>query len=508
MLLTLTWLNTACAFDPVVRPPKPEQLSHERVEVLSTLDARGEYALLAYQAEEGAPRVAISRWRTNERCDLPFLGEPIAAPLPRAHGGARTPALYVPLALSEQGETTLMLVDEHCKSYGPFGAIEPRTARTVISEIDGAGYLLYRDGENRLSVLDPRRGLTPRALADDVTLVRATREARGKEREALWIIAAGELRLLTVEGEALASVGSDVTTLTVSRDRERIAFVAGEDLYEAIAPKFAPERVASDACAARYGSDTLEFFAPCEENKLQRVKLTSGKYEEFADGVFASFSQEGVRLDYSKDLMDGTVLNANFSDGKRITVEPTLDAQRVYVLDERRIAGLTDEQQFGMWNRGDERFTPWLDHVAQIIPHHRGKKHTFAWLIHHEVVDALGTLTLLDQDGNASEIARDVPLPAQQGFVVEGGSALAQYPFSAPLVVLLEDAYANSELPVPDEGPPERFCGRLKALAITGAPRANLADDVCSYAIVAAPVPGVLFSVAAGARQGLWFVAL
>jgi hypothetical protein len=356
-------------------------------------------------------------------------------------------------------------------------------------------------------VLDPRRGLAPRALADDVTLMRATRETGGKEREALWIIAAGELRLLTLDGEPLASLGSDVSALTIARNRDRIAYVDGGDLYEAVAPLFAPSLIASDACAARYGGDTLEFFAPCAESTLQRVKLSNGKYDVFAEGVFASFSQEGVKLDYSHDRTGATVLDAEFGDGKRITVEPTLDSQRVYVIDDRRIAGLS-EQQFGVWNRGDQSFAPWLDHVAQIVPHHRGKKHTFAWLVHHDVVDSLGTLTLLDQDGNASEIARDVPLPAQQGFVVEGGSALAQYPFSAPLVVLLEGAYARSEALAPDREPLNRFCGRLTALAITGAPRASLADDVCSYAIVAAPVPGVLFSVAAVERQGLWFVAL
>jgi hypothetical protein len=510
--VTLAALGQACEFEPIVRTPRPQQLSHERSQVLSTLDTRGEYALIAYQgAQQPSPQLAISRWRADERCDLPFLGEPVSAPLPRARGARSEPVLYLPLAVVDGDETLLMLVDDRCQPYGPFGAIAPSTARTVLSEIDQGGYLLFRDGQNRLSLLDPRRGLEPRALADDVTALRATRELRGKQREAVWIIAAGELRLLTLDGEPLAAMGHDVKTFSLAPGHDRIAFIDAEDLYEAAAPNFAPRRVAREACSPRYGRDTLEFFAPCAEQTLQRVKLSDGEYEEFEPGVFASFTQEGVQLDYSTDEAGDTVLSASYRDGTRVTVAPVLDRGDVYVIDDQRVAGLAADE-FGIWSRRDRHFSPLVEHVAEVIPHHRGKKHTFAWLIYHDVDASLGTLSLLDQGGAFSEIARGVPLPAQQGFVIENGSALAQYPFSAPLVVLLEDAYpmAPASDLAPDLGSllPERFCGRLKALSITGAPRAELADDVCSYAIVAAPVPGVLYGVEAGADQGLWFVAL
>jgi hypothetical protein len=511
-VLPLAALGQGCKFEPVVRTPKPEQLSQERTQVLSTLDTRGEYALVAYQEEEQAsPQLAISHWRTGERCDLPVLGAPVSAPLPRARGAPSRPMLYLPLAVSDGGETQLMLVDDHCQPYGPFGAIAPDTARTVFSDIDQGGYLLFRDPQDRLSLLDPRRGLAPRALADGVSALRATRETRGKQREAVWIIAAGELRLLTLDGEPLAAMGHDVNTFNLASSHERIAFVDGEDLYEAAAPSFAPRRVARDACGPRYGRDTLEFFAPCAEQTLQRVGLESGEYQQFEPGVFASFTQEGVRLDYSTDEAGDTLLSAVYRDGARVTIDPVLDRGDVYVIDDQRLAGLAADE-FGIWTRADAHFSPLVEHVAQVIPHHRGKKHTFAWLLYHDVDASLGTLSLLDQGGAYSEIAQGVPLPAQQGFVIEDGSALAQYPFAAPLVVLLEDAYpmAQANAPALDLGGllPERFCGRLKALSITGAPRAELADDVCSYAIVAAPVPGVLYGVEAGADQGLWFVAL
>jgi hypothetical protein len=511
--LTLTLLGLACDFNPVVRQPKPEQLTHERVQVLGTLDARGEYALVAYEDDEGAAaQAAITRWRRNERCDVPVIGQPLAAPLPRARGAkTETPVLYVPIAVEQDEANLLMLVDEQCNAYGPFGAIDPGTAATVISATDLGGFLLYRDPDGRLSVLDPRRGLEPRALANEVTATRSTRELHGQQRDAVWLIAAGELRLMTLDGSTLHTLGSDVQTMSIARDGTRIAFVDAEDLYEAAEPSFKPNLLAEHGCKPRYGNGTLEFFAPCADQTLRRVNLASGAYQEFEDGVFASSTQEGVQLDYTKGDEDSTVLTAEFAQGKRITIEPTFDAQHVYVIDDQRIAGLVDGDQFGFWQRQGESYLPAIEHVADIVPHHRGKKHTFAWLVYHDVADALGTLTLLDQDGTTSEIARGVPLPSQQGFLVENGSALAQYPFSTPLVVLLEDARVVEEsvsLAGQAEKAGERFCGRLKALSIAGTPRANLAEDVCSYAIVAAPVPGVLYSVADGDEQGLWFVAL
>lgn len=502
---SLALLGAACTFDPKARPPKPERLSHEHVQVLSTLDALGEYALLAYQREDGAPQVAISRWRKNERCDVPVLGEPVSAPLPRARGAKKQPAVYVPIAVPHtDGDDELMLIDERCNTYGPFGSIKASSARTVIREEDAGGHLLYRDPENRLFLLDPLRGLTPQLLAEDVVAIRATREARGELREAVWMIANGALSLLTLDGELQASVGSDVNTFSLSRDRERVAFVDGEDLYEGVVPDYEPHLLASGGCEPRYGRDTLEFFAPCDERRLQRVQLSSGEYREFDPGVFASLDQEGVTLNYMEEN-ESTVLSATFARDERITVTPTLDRGHVYVLDSQSIAGLDPEDRFGVWSRGERTFTPWLERVADVVPHHRGRKHAYSWVVYHDVEASLGTLSLVDQDGATSEIARGVPVAAQQGFVIEDGSALADYPFAAPLAVLLENAYPMT---VPEEGGDARFCGQLKALSVTGTPRAELADDVCSYLIVAAPVPGVLYSVESGDDQGLWFVAL
>lgn len=503
----LALLAASCSFDPVARLPRPERLSDDYVRVLGTLDARGEYVLLAYHQEgEGLPKVAISNWRRDQRCDVPLVGEPTSAPLPRARGARGQPALYIPLAVpSDDEQSELWLVDEQCKVYGPFGPVRPSSVRTVIRD-DQGGHLLYRDPEQRLFLLDPRAGLVPKVLAEDVTSVRATREPGALERDAVWIVSSGVLKLMTLEGETLAALGRMVTENALSRDGERIAFVDDGELYEAVLPDFAPNLLARDGCAPRYGRDTLEFNAPCEQEILQRVNLSTGEYRDFAPGVFASFEQEGVQLDFARDGEE-TVLSATIGDTEPITVDPTFERRYVYVLADQRIAGLAPDGRFGTWDRRTRTFEPLVEGVREIVPHRRGKKHTFTWLVYHDVEGSLGTLSLIDADGGTSVIARGVPLPTQQGFLIENGSALAEYPFAAPLAVLLEDAYPMDDASELAEEAP-RFCGQLKALAVTGAPRAVLAEDVCSYAIVAAPVAGVLFSVEAGEERGLWFVAL
>jgi hypothetical protein len=116
----------------------------------------------------------------------------------------------------------------------------------------------------------------------------------------------------------------------------------------------------------------------------------------------------------------------------------------VYVLDETRLAGLDAAQRFGVWDRNQAGFTPLFEGVEELVAQHRGKRHTYSWLVYHDVDESgLGELSLLDEEGMVSaSVAQGVPRPAAQGFVVVNGSELPGYPFSAPLIVALEDAEA------------------------------------------------------------------
>jgi hypothetical protein len=234
-----------------------------------------------------------------------------------------------------------------------------------------------------------------------------------------------------------------------------------------------------------------------------RIRISTGSIETFTDGVFASSKQDGVQLDYAHTPTGDAQLFADFGDGERTEVLPSFQAGAVYVLNETQLAGLDGAQRFGVWNRHQAGFTPLFEGVEQLVAQHRGKRHTYSWLVYHNVDESgLGELSLLDEEGLVSaSVAQGVPRPAAQGFVVVDGGELPHYPFSAPLVVALEDAEA-----VPTQV--GRFRGRLKALSMRGDPSLVLAEGVSSYLLVAAPVPGVLYGVEQGPQRGLWYTAL
>jgi hypothetical protein len=246
----------------------------------------------------------------------------------------------------------------------------------------------------------------------------------------------------------------------------------------------------------------LDFFAPCAQQTLRRRQLASGELESFGAGVFASITQEGVRLDYVQKDELTVELFAESTRYARRRVEPLLEPQRTYVLDQRRIAGLSADGSFGSWDGVEGRFREALGGVDGVLPHFRGKKHEHWWLVHHDVEADLGAVSVLSElELRPRLLADGVPTQRRGGFVMERGGSLPNYPFAEPLVLLIEQA-------VPLTAEPERFKGRLRALLLSGEPSAALAADVSSYQLVAVPVPGVLYGVEEGATPGLWFVGL
>jgi hypothetical protein len=491
-----------CDYEPIARPLRPRQLSTEHVHLLGTLDRKGEYLLLAREQADGTPSVAIHQWRHDVHCNIPASGEPLAAALERG-AGAKGPALYLPLGVAARDASELVLVDSDCAVFDGYGTFAPRSVRSFVSRRDGHAFLVYRDPEATLFLVDPTLDLAPRRLAADVGSVRAGSPGSDESGDALWTVEAGRLTQRRLDGTRLLSLGQEVTGLALHPGTRRIAYVDAGSLYEAVAPKFAAKLIAPDGCSPRYTGDTIEFFSPCEAQALVRIRISSGKIETFAEGVFASSIQEGLQLDYVRAGEQEAQLFVEFGDGERRQVQPSFEAGSVYVLDEARLAGLDAQRRFGVWNRDDTRFTTLFQQVEELVPQHRGKSHTYSWLIYHDVNESgLGELTLLDAEGmRSTSVAQRVPRPALQGFVVINGNDLPGYPFSAPLVVALEEASAVA-------GQPELFAGRLKALSMRGDPSLVLAEGVSSYVLVASPVPGVLYGVEDGAERGLWYTPL
>ena len=50
--------------------------------------------------------------------------------------------------------------------------------------------------------------------------------------------------------------------------------------------------------------------------------------------------------------------------------------------------------------------------------------------------------------------------------------------------------------------------GALRARLLSGELPSSVDDDVTSYEMIASPLPGLLYTVAAGTKRGLWFAAL
>jgi hypothetical protein len=476
----------------------------EPAELLGTLDARGEYVLLGRLDSDGAPSITISRWRAQEECTLPAGPRSMLAGPAERPAGREGPALYAPAgAPRNEDDTELLLVDEHCNVHDGYGLVNANSVRNFTSQVDGRPFFVYRGPDDTLYVLDPYVSLAPRALASEVRTVRAGVGGAKQHDDALWLIEAGQLTLRGLSGERYHVMGSDVSAMVVHPELRRVAFVDQGALFEAVAPGFAPKRIAEDACGPRYRGGDLEFLAPCERPGLVRIRIASGQIQTFEEGVFTSSVQDGVQLDFMRTQDDAPQLVVQFGDGERMPVTPGFDAGNVYVLDEQHLAGLDVDQRFGVWERSSQAFTPLFSDVRQLVPHHRGKVHTYSFLLHHDFDDqGLGTLTLFqEEEPRRATLAHGVPSSAQGGLWVEKGAGLPNYPFNTPLLVLLEDAR-------PSAVSPERFRGRLRVLAMRGEPSVSLAEEVSSYLLVAAPVTGLLYAVEAGEERGLWFAAL
>ncbi|HEX6244632.1 MAG TPA: hypothetical protein VFZ61_27125 [Polyangiales bacterium] len=502
--LLLAALGSSCSFDPVARPVMPERLDEEPAELLGRLDVRGQYVLLARGDARGGVRVSISRWRKRESCTLPMVPSgPLSAPAERPRG-AKGPRLYAPAGLDRGDDgTELVLVDEACGVHEGYGLVKPRSIRTFGSAIDGRPLFTYLDPEDVLHVIDPYASLTPHVVANDVRSVRAGAGGPKLGDDALWLLEGDGLTRRRLDGRRELALGSAVSTFVLHPQGRRVAFIDGEALYEAVAPEFSVKRIAEDACSPRYSGGNLEFFAPCEAQELVRIRLTNGAVQTFEPGVFASSVQDGVQLDYVSGEDDTEQLVAQFHDGARMPITPSFARGKVYVMDEGRLAGLDPERRFGVWQRDDASFRTLLPDVEELRSHHRGKSHSYSWLLHHALDEAgLGTLTVFDErDMRSVQLAHGVPRSGQGGFLMENGDALPDYPFAKPLLVLLEDAQ-----PLP--GLPERFRGRLRALAMGGEPSVPLAEGVSSYMLVADPVPGLLYAIDEGEERGLWFAGL
>jgi hypothetical protein len=489
------WLLGGCnEWVPQAKPVQPELLLQGSFRVDRILDERQRYVLVTRDpASETSQRRLLLERSTKKFCELPSGTVRVDDPLFDRARKKTDPLFMLPVIVRESDERDreLYYSDEHCNLRGPFGRSTQSDA--VIPDQSQAAVSVVSDGRGTVSVVNPWTEEV-RVLAEGVSRYRSVlRPASGRSSvQALWFIENGVLTQRALTGELILSRGENVRAFEQALyDTLRVAYVDGNELYEAAGPAFVPVLIAEDGCQPRYNGIHLNFFTPCQAQQLVRVDLTTGEPELFPPGMFWTYEQAGFLFEYFQE--EGVLsMFVTPPTGERTQIlEPLVE--HVQVVDSRTIVGRTAEGDFRAWNanlgevllvRSAGRPRPFLDTRSSEL----------LWLLPHDIQGRLGTLSLFSQRNLTQEVvARNVPT---SGFSVE---VIPQV--SEPAIVVIEDAQTVSE----DD---TRLRGRLRAQLLSGELGAVIDEAVTSYASVYTPLPGLLYSVEDGPRSGLWFAAL
>lgn len=497
---------------PEARPVKPERVLEGAARVEMLLDPNGRYALVTRFDENGEGSLNIVDWKHRKVCPLPDGVERFERALlgPKNQRGQR-PFFWLPvMTRDEEGTQQLQFVDERCNVQESYGTYSGSAGRPTLDE-DGRELLLFSDGLGNLSRADPWLG-DSLLLASKVRSVATALQVADAE-QALWLIEDGKLTQRLLDGTLVLSLGEDVTDFSQAiHNGLRVAYVDGGNLFEAVGPGFKTEMIADDACEPEYRSGFLDLFQPCEDRQLVRILLFNSKVEEFPEGVYLSFDDSGYTFEYARDEDDVLHLFAEPPGGSREEVTPPI-VGRPLVVDSRHLAGLIDEKDeddkptrtFVIWTAESvvDPMQRVFFHVGEVFPFIDIRTSSYLWLMHHDVTDGFGMLSIFSERTlRLNLIAEQIPLrDPGVGSSVRGYSIELLPAFPEPLLMYITNA-------TPLEHDPKAFRGLLRARLLSGDLGADIDDDVSSYAMVATPLPGILYGVEEGEHPGLWFAAL
>ncbi len=462
-------------------------------------NTRSRFAWVSQRDEEES-REFIFDLKSRTSCELPEdtypLTYPLTPPLQR-----KDEAFLWPLLRVRNLEESIVFSDERCK-IAEFVSFEGSSANTFTLNDNQGAVLLVNDQKGKLSYVDPWRE-RENLIAKGVGMFSALLKGSGETEpgpQALWLIEKGELRLRNLDGTLRVTLGEKVTAFVQGAFSQlRVAFIAGGNLYEAVAPKFQPRFLQRDACNPRYSGTRLSFASPCADEQFVRIDLTTGeKEEDFEPGVVSENEVRGLSFQEQKNDEGSLDLFVTTPGGTRTQIEPFLT--NIQVLDTDNVAGRDPAGQFGVWKLSTRKFEVYLKGVAGISPFVDSRTSSLLWLVLHDAENEIGTLSLLEQSGfEITELATSVPV---SGYSVGGG--LQQVP--EPVLVMLRDAKPSV---FNEMGKPVRFRGTLEIRLVSGALPAEIDSQVSSYALVYDPESaGLLYAVDTGGRKGLWFAAL
>ncbi|MFT3921637.1 MAG: hypothetical protein QM778_03795 [Myxococcales bacterium] len=495
--LSALLLSASCAWHPEAKPVQPQLLLKGPVKIDRILDQlTTQRFVLLTRDPVGTPTRAIFERATKKVCDLPPNTVQIDATLFDPTSKAKSPAFLIPVIMKEDTEDrALYYSDEHCVLRGPFG----RARSTTMLELDGGQQVsLVGNGRGTLTMVNPwTQEVT--LIAEGVSALSAVRRPTNGSTpigpQTLWLIENSTLTQRTLQGELLFSRGQDVRDFSQALfDTLRVAYVDGNDLYEAAGPDFQPVRIAQDACEPVYSGLNLDLYSPCAAEQLVRIDLTTGESQSFEPGTFANYQQSGYLFEYIHGPDADQFYATPPGQTERMLVEPMLELNTVQVVNGHQIVGFTEDDSFVLWDAQAKAAVFTLAKVGRPIPFLDMRDNEVIRVFPHDIADRRGTLSLFNQTTFEPEtLGSGVPTNA---FSVE---LLAQV--SEAAIVYIEDATQVSDTDT-------RLRGKLHARLVSGELGAVVDNNVTTYTSVYTPLEGLVYSVEDGERSGLWFAAL
>lgn len=497
--LVLLLCVMGCGWEPIARVVQPVQIIAGPARLVRKLDADGRFAWVTVGTGDGL-RHHLVNVAERTHCALEPTYRPVSEPLraPAQRGDDR-PAFLMPVWRGDGEQSELFFSDDKCALRGPFGVVTRAPEQTELRS-DGRGLSLAFGPGGELRVVDPWGGEQV-VIARDVSVQTGVHQPDGTTApQALWLLEGGRLTQRALDGSLLLALGSAVDDFQqLLLDELRVVFHDGEDVFEAKGPDFTPVLIAEDACRAVYAGRALELQKPCAEEQLVRVDLTTGEVKTFTKGVYRAFAQGELSFELQNTPAGVEVYVAR--QNARIQLVPA-PSNALSALDETHVAGRSADGRFGIWSLG-QPFAVAYSAVQQVDTFRDLRTQRLLWLILHDVVDDIGTLSLFDQT-DLERVKNNLPAgePIELSSQVRAGTYSVLRGGSLPEPVIL-----SLESPIRVLGE-TTVAGTLYARLLYGSLGSRIDDDVSSYDLVSAPLPGILYGIQDGPSSGLWFAAL
>lgn len=429
--------------------------------------------------------------------------------------GKREPLLPYLTTRDDSGRGDLRFTSYSCESTSLLVPDVPLPRESLSAE--GHYHLIVANGSDDLLAIDPW-GSEAVTLGHDVSYF----DVKGEQ---LWSIEGGQLVLRDASLKELGRVGEAVSDVALARGNSSdwAAYIDDGVLFFVEADAMdTPSVLADDVCRLwQVGSSServLRFLSPCEDRHLVLYDVLEDERIDYVDDVVAS--SVVVRTAKGFDLNYWTGEESN-----RGTLWISLAGEEpVKVFDDALVqsgslfrswaVGVTD------WNGESGNYVSWRDGQFKTIAEKVAEVNALGVVANFE--NGSGDLLQILGDDSTRKIGSKVPLDATRGraflgnasgergdlFVIEGepparkvasGVGVGSFLFSVQidtLLMMLSNFDAATQT------------ATLQVRLLDTGDQFEVSSQVSELVEVGFPRPGVLYNVATGSREGLWFAGV